>query len=249
MLLPIFNTDKGPMKVVGLISGSGTRLIDLLEHQAKLEAKGGTPYKVVGVFSENPDSRAREIAERYQLPVVIRNLRAFCSQHGVKITDLKAREEFDRQTVHQLAAFEADAAAFAGYVWVATAPLIEAFIGINGHPADLSIVRDGKRAYAGADGVGAALASKEKELFATTHLVTSEVDGGPILIISKPVTVEQDPGMTDRQRWRKYLNLVNNRLSEIFPLAIEKLASGQFERDKTGVIHYKSRPIPDGLRL
>jgi folate-dependent phosphoribosylglycinamide formyltransferase PurN len=240
---------QGPLKIVGLISGSGTRLVDILEHQAELEAKKGSPYQVVGVFSENPDSKAKEIGDRFNLPSIVRDLRRFCQERGKKITDLNMREEFDRETVQSLEALEAEAVVYAGYVWVATAPLVKAFIGINGHPADLSVISDGKRAYAGADGIGAALTAGETELFATTHLVTTEVDAGPILIVSKPVTVEEDTGMHTRDRWRKYLTLVNRRLSQIFPVTVELLASGQFERDDSWTIHYKNQPIPNGLRM
>ena len=86
--------------------------------------------------------------------------------------------------------------------------------------------------------MGDALAAGEKELFATTHLVTSEVDGGPILIISKPVMVEEDLSMPPYDQWHKYLRLVNRRLTDIFPLTIEKLASGQFKRNDSWDMYY-----------
>jgi folate-dependent phosphoribosylglycinamide formyltransferase PurN len=237
------------MKIVGLLSGSGTRLINILEHQVELDAKKGSPYRVVGVFSENPNSKAKEIGDRFNLPTIVRDLRSFCQARGKKMTNLKTREEFDQETVQALQTLEADAAVYAGYVWVASAALVKAFIGVNGHPADLSVIAGGERAYAGADGVGAALAAGERELFATTHLVTTKVDGGPILIVSKPVAVEEDTGMSPRDRWRKYLKLVNRRLSEIFPVTIEMLAAGQFERDDTWTIYSKDQPIPNGLRM
>lgn len=249
MIQPVYDPKRGPMKIVGLISGSGTRLVNLLEYQEMLDAKGSSPYKIVGIFSDSHQSKAKEIGEKFKLPTIIHDLRFFCKQQGKKITDLRARELFDQETVLKLKAFNADTAVYAGYVWIATTPLVEAFIGVNGHPADLSIKKDGKRVYAGADGVGSALAAGEKELFATTHLVTSEVDNGPILIVSKSVIVEEDYGMDPNSRWRKYLGLVNRRLSEIFPLTIKKIASGQFTRNDSWVMHYKGKPIPNGLRM
>ena len=248
-LRPVYDPKQGPMKIVGLLSGSGTRLINVLEHQVELDAKKGSPYQVVAAFSENPNSKAKEIGDRFNLPSIVRDLRSFCQKRCKKTTDLKTREKFDQETVQALEALEADAAVYSGYVWVATAPLVKAFIGVNGHPADLSVITGGKRAYAGADGVGAALAAGERELFATTHLVTTEVDAGPILIVSKPVKVEEDTGLPPRDRWRKYLKLVNRRLSEIFPVTMEILASGQFKRDDSWTIYYKDQPIPNGLRM
>ena len=102
IIRPIYDPNRGPMKIVGLISGSGTRLVDLLEHQERLNAKGSSPYKVVGVFSENPKSKAKEIGERFNLPTIIRDLRTYCRQRGKKITDIKTREEFDQETVLSL---------------------------------------------------------------------------------------------------------------------------------------------------
>ena len=32
-LRPVYEPKQGPMKIVGLLSGSGTRLVDVLEHQ------------------------------------------------------------------------------------------------------------------------------------------------------------------------------------------------------------------------
>lgn len=249
MLRPVYDPKQGSMNVVGLISGSGTRLIDLLEHQAMLDSAGGSPYKVVGVFSDSPRSKAKQIGERFNIPAIVRDLRNFCKQRDKKITDLNAREEFDRETVLRLAELKADVAVYAGYVWVATPPLVEGFIGVNGHPADLSVKTNEKRAYAGGDGIGAALSAGETKLFATTHLVIPEVDEGPLLVISKPVEVEQDPGMDAKVRWRKYLKLVNRKLTEIFPLTIENLASGNFECDDAGLMYFKGRQIPDGLRM
>jgi acetyltransferase len=81
------------------------------------------------------------------------------------------------------------------------------------------------------------------------HLVTTQVDGGPILLISKPVPVEEDLNMDSRERWRKYLNLVNQQQRQLLPLALEKLAAGDFASDDTGTIYYRGKAIPNGLRL
>jgi len=54
-------------------------------------------------------------------------------------------------------AVKPDFLAYAGYVWATTAPIVNAYIGVNAHPADLSIEKDGRRAYAGANGVRDAL--------------------------------------------------------------------------------------------
>jgi len=245
----LYDPGKGKMRVVGLVSGSGKGVIAVIERQLELRVISADNFEVVGIFTDNPESRASSIAEDFGLPLLVNDIRRFYQERGRPISDLGVREAYDRETVRLLEALEPDILVFAGYVWVATHVLVDAFQIINAHPADLAVMQDGNRAYAGADGIGAALLAGERQLHSSVHLVTTEVDGGPILLISKPVPVEEYANLDSRDRWRKCLKLVNQQSRRLLPLALEKLAGGEFASDETGTIYYQGKAIPHGLRL
>lgn len=248
-LTPIWDPEKGKMRVAGLVSGSGKSLITVIEGQTQMEAEGNPPYEVVGIFSDNPKSKAEAIGKEYGIPAFTNDIRAFYERRGKKITDRIVREEFDREIVKTLEPLKPHVLAYAGYVWATTAPLVDAFLGINGHPADLSIMEGGKRKFAGANGVGDALLAGEKTLASTAHIVTTEVDGGPILMISEPVQVEEHEGMSQEDMSRHYLRLLNEKIRVLFARVIKDLAEGTFKRDEAGALYYGQTPIPKGYRL
>ena len=249
VLTPIWDPEKGKMRVAGLVSGSGKSLIAIIEAQAQMEGEGKAPYEVVGLFSDNPKSKAEEIGKKYGIPVFTNDIRSFYKSRGKKVTDLRVREEFDREAVAALKSIMPDVLAYAGYVWATTAPLVDAFLGINAHPADLSIMEGDRRKFAGAHGVRDALLAGETALASTAHLVTTQVDGGPILMISEAVHVEQHEGMSMEDMSRHYLRLLNEKTRELFPRVIKDLAEGTFKRDEKGWLYYGETPIPKGYRL
>ncbi|MBN1771758.1 MAG: hypothetical protein JXB32_10885, partial [Deltaproteobacteria bacterium] len=148
------------------------------------------------------------------------------------------------------------AAAYAGYMSVATAPLLEAFLGINVHPADLSLERDGRRRYTGDRAVRDAILAGERELRSTTHIVEPVVDGGRLLAISPPVPIERPAGFdaADRNAVRRLAAEHQERLKRdgdwvVFPRTVEWLAAGRIAADESGALHFDGWPIPHGLRL
>ena len=235
------------MRVVGLVSGSGKSLLTVIEQQKELDESKGSPYEVVAIFTDSPKSKAREIGEQFGIPVILHDIRAFYAERGAKITDMTVRQAFDLETVKALARYKAHVALYAGYVWATTAPLVNTFLGINVHPADLSIEKGGKRAYAGAHGVREALMAGEKTVASTAHLVTTQVDGGPILMISKPIAVDRGRKSLEELE-KECLNLLNGEARRLFPKVVRAVAEGHFERDEDGLLYYQGLPIPKGYR-
>jgi phosphoribosylglycinamide formyltransferase 1 len=249
VLRPLYDSSQGKMKIAGLVSGSGVSLVGILDQQKEMEAQGKACYEVVGIFTENPASKAVELGERYRVPVFTNDMKTFYEKRGARLSDLKVREEFDRQTVGMLKPLGVHALAYAGYVWITTKPLVEAFIGINFHPADLSIEEGGKKKFTGAHGVRDALLAGEKQVAATLHIVTTEVDSGPILLISKPINVERKEGDDLEEVSRYYLKLLNKEKGPLFARAAKDLAEGRFRRDEKGCLYYGETSIPRGHRL
>jgi folate-dependent phosphoribosylglycinamide formyltransferase PurN len=247
MRVPLYDPSKGKMRVVGLISGSGKSLLTVIEQQRQLDQSQGSPYEVVAIFTDNPKSKAREIGEQFGIPTIVHDIRAFYGERGAKITDKSVRRAFDLETLEALAPYKAHVALYAGYVWATTAPLVDAFLGVNVHPADLSIEKEGKRSYAGANGVRDALRAGEKTVASTAHLVTTQVDGGPILMISKPIAVDWGKKSLEELE-KECLTLLNAEARRLFPKVVKALAEGHFERDEKGLLYYQGIPIPKGYR-
>ena len=257
-LTPIHDPSEGPFRCVGLMSGSGTNIRKILEYQESLrQREGKSPFEIVGLFSDRSDSQAAPIGKDFDLPVVIRDLSAYCKKRGVKRSDLDARKDFDLENLRIIESFDAKGAVYGGYMSVVTAPVIKGFLGVNVHPADLSVQNpDGSRKYVGDHGVRDAVAAGEKTIFATTHLVELEVDAGPILMISAPLEVVLEPhwDLTDPDHLALAETFNQNRLKEygdwvIFPRTLEELARGRFSRDENGIVHYDGNPVPGGVRL
>jgi folate-dependent phosphoribosylglycinamide formyltransferase PurN len=255
MVTALHDPANGPMRVVGLMSGSGSNLRRILEHQQRLDEQGGSPYRVVVLFSDRADSQATAIGRDFDLPVVIRDIRAYYAARKTPRRDMALREQYDRETVAALAPFSATVAAYAGYMSVASRPLVDAFIGVNVHPADLSVLREGRRVYVGDHAVRDAILARETSIRASTHLVEHEVDGGRLLLISAPcpVCIPEGRDLSSPSDLAAIEACNQERLKEIgdwviFPATLEALARGHIAADPSGLLHYKGDPIPNGLR-
>ena len=250
MRKPLFNYSSDKLRIAGLISGSGKSLISIIERQKELETKSTCHFEVVGLFSDNPNSKANEISKKYNIPVFVNDIKAFYRERKTKITDRSVREAFDQKTADFLKTLNPDIVVFAGYIWAITKPILKAFQSINCHPADLSVENQGHRSYAGAHGVRDALLAGEKMLHSSLHVVTQEIDHGPIMLISEPVVVENDsPGFDLQARSIKYLRLLNEKSRHLCAMGVEKISENIFTIDSKGELFYNQNPIPKGYRL
>ena len=256
-LKKLHNPSTGQMRVVGLMSGSGSNLRKIIELEKVVQqSRGKSPYAVVGIFTDNAQSKAVEIGKEFDLPVITRDIKAFYAARGRPRNDMNVRKEFDAATVKALANLGATVAAYAGYMSKATQFLVQAYLGINVHPADLAIGEGGQRKYTGAHAVKDAILAGEKYLRSTMHIIEEEVDQGRILMRSAPVEVQLSPEFdpTNKDLAERVAQEHQNRLKEegdwmIFPLTLLKLADGEFAQDLTGNLYMSGKPIPHGLEL
>ncbi|MFA5259300.1 MAG: formyltransferase family protein [Candidatus Pacearchaeota archaeon] len=259
-LIPLYNHPDRVMRVAGLMSGSGSNLRKIIEHELHLNQEVGHSYfHVAVIFSDNSESNAVKIGNDYDIPVLIRDKKAFYKKRGKPLKDMQVRAEFDALTVRTLSTYECPVAAYAGYMSIASPILVNTFLGVNVHPADLSITDEsGKRKYIGDHAVLDALVAKEKELRSSTHLITNQVDGGPVLMISAPVNVTHDISAftginTALNSLNQVADLYQNKLKEVgdwvvFPRTLEDIAAGRFSKDSNGNLYYGENPIPFGIR-
>jgi folate-dependent phosphoribosylglycinamide formyltransferase PurN len=249
MLKPICEFSGEKMRVAGLISGSGLSLRAVIERQLAMEAAGNCPFEVVGVFADNPKSKALELGKAFNLPFEIVDIRAFYAKRGRKINDKQVRAEYDKEILRFLEPLKPDLLAYAGYVWATSPDLVEAYLSINAHPADLTIEKDGRRPYAGANGVKDALEAGEHELRSSLALVTNKVDYGPVLLLSDPVKVDRSHEVSLEEASRFYLRVLNEKIRKLFARAVKDIADGTFKKDDAGSLYYKDSPIPRGFRF
>jgi folate-dependent phosphoribosylglycinamide formyltransferase PurN len=245
------------MNVAGFMSGKGTNLIKIIEYEQRLrQERGKSPYHVAVIFSDNHQSKANEIGAKFGVPVFTYDLESFCAAGGFNIKDMDARAEYEWQCVKVLDRFDCTVAAYAGYMRKATPALVNSFLGINVHPADLTIKgENGKPKYRGDHAVLDAMQAGEKEIRSTTHIVEEKVDCGSVLMVSAPVNVEcnlaelSDAGKkVTAARYQDDLKGVGDWV--IFPKTLEYIADGRFAADdEMHNLYFDGNPIPNGVRL
>ena len=159
-------------KVAILISGRGSNMMALLT-AAKLP---DCPYDVVLVASNNPDAQGLKLA-------AAEGVATFAHSHkGLE------RDAFDAIIDAQLKASGADYVALAGYMRILSTGFVERWQGrmLNIHPSLLP-------KYKGLDTHARAIAAGDSHGGCSVHLVTPDLDDGPVLgRIAVPIT----PGET-----------------------------------------------------
>ena len=161
-----------PNRVIGvLISGRGSNLQALIDAigDGRLNARVGV------VISNRPGAQGLERARQAGIEAIVVDHKAFAS-----------RDDFDRALVRELRARGVRVVCLAGFMRLVGAPLVDAFPNaiLNIHPSLLP-------AFPGVDSQRQALEHGVKVAGATVHLVTLELDAGPI-VLQAPVPIRDD---------------------------------------------------------
>lgn len=175
-----------PVALAVLVSGQGT----LLEELAHGAAAGALPARIVLVLADRPDVPALDRARRLGLPAVELPRRGLAAGPW-------------SDAVHAaLEAHGAELLLLDGFLSILPASLLARWSGrvLNVHPSLLP--RHGGTGMYGARVHEAVLASGDRETGVTVHLVTADVDAGPILVqLRTPVLSTDTPsGLRERLR-------------------------------------------------
>jgi phosphoribosylglycinamide formyltransferase 1 len=166
------STRPGSEPLIGvLISGRGSNLQALID----AIADGHLAARIAVVISNRPSAGGLARATAAGVETLVLDHRGFAS-----------RDEFDRAVASELLQRGVRLVCLAGFMRLVGAPLLDAFPNaiLNIHPSLLP-------AFPGVDAQGQALAHGVKLTGATVHLVTGELDAGPI-VLQAPVTVRAD---------------------------------------------------------
>lgn len=147
-------------KVAVFISGSGTNMAALL-YASRLP---DCPYEIVLVLSNNPDAGGLKLAAAEGIPTFV------LSQKGLP------RAEHDAAMEAQVRRHHAQWIALAGYMRILSAEFVARWEGrmVNIHPSLLP-------KYTGLHTHERAIAAGDSHAGCTVHLVTADLDEGPIL--------------------------------------------------------------------
>lgn len=166
----------GKTKIGVLASGGGTNLQAIIDACERGEIKG----EVAVVVSDKSDAFALERARKKNIPAI------HIPPKGLK------REEHERLVDEALSKHGADLVVLAGYMRILTPWLIEKYHGrmMNVHPALLPSF--GGEGMYGEHVHEAVLKYGCKVSGCTVHFVSTEVDGGPIILQESVPVLEND---------------------------------------------------------
>jgi phosphoribosylglycinamide formyltransferase 1 len=156
--MPTISQPVSPAVSLGVLaSGNGSNLEAI--------AEGSLNAKIAVAIYNNPEAYVRQRAERLGIPTVLLNHRNYAS-----------REALDAAIIEVLVAHHVDLVIMAGWMRVVTQTLIDAFPKriLNIHPSLLP-------SFPGIHAIDQALNYGVKISGCTVHLVSLEVDCGPIL--------------------------------------------------------------------
>ncbi len=150
-----------PVRVGVLISGRGTNLAALAEYKRRDPERG---YQMALVASNVPEARGLVVARRYGFKTWV---------HSHKGMD---RAEFDRLMDAELRRHDVEIVALAGYMRLLSSEFIRGWESriLNIHPSLLP-------AYKGLDTHRRALLAGEEFAGCSVHVVTEDLDSGPVL--------------------------------------------------------------------
>lgn len=163
-----------PLRLVVLISGSGSNLQALIDAQSA----PGSPFRIAAVISNRLDAFGLERARRHAIPTAVLDHR-----------DYPSREDYDAALGALIDRFAPGLVALAGFMRILTPELVARYRGrmLNIHPSLLP-------KYRGLHTHARAIEAGEREHGASVHFVTAELDGGPVVLQARvPVQPDDTP--------------------------------------------------------
>lgn len=204
-----------------LISGRGSNLQAVIEACAAGRING----RVECVISNRPEAPGLQFARRAGIPHTALDHREYADRAG-----------FEQALRHALEACHPDLIILAGFMRILTPDFVNHFQGrmVNIHPSLLPKLR-------GLDTHARALATGQTTHGASIHFVTSELDGGPVILQSTVPVHENDTPEALAAR----VQAAEHRL---YPAALGLICSGRIQAAGDRVL-YDGRPLDEPLQL
>jgi len=187
--------------IVILISGRGSNMMSIVN----AVNDGSLEVNVAAIISNRPDAAGLEFAQQQGIQNTVVDHKEFDS-----------REQFDQSLAKEIDRFSPDIVVLAGFMRILTAEFVEHYAGklINIHPSLLP-------KFKGLNTHQRAIDAGEKEHGASVHLVTPELDDGPVILQARVPVLEGDDTASLAAR-------VLEQEHQLYPDAINKLVSENF---------------------
>lgn len=182
--------------IVILISGRGSNMISIVD---AIES-GLLSVHVAAVISNRPDAAGIEYANKAGIATAILDHKSF-----------ESRELFDQALADEIDKFQPNLVVLAGFMRILTSEFVNHFKDrlINIHPALLP-------KFKGLNTHQRAIDAGEKEHGASVHMVTPELDEGPVVLQAHVPVLKDDTAATLAAR-------VLEQEHKLYPAAIQKL--------------------------
>jgi phosphoribosylglycinamide formyltransferase-1 len=186
-----------PLRLAVLISGNGSNLQAIID----AIAAGTLNATIVCVVSNNPDAYGLERAQQANIPTHVLNHRNY-----------KQREDYDAALQSLLEPFQPHLIILAGFMRILSPGFVATYAGriLNIHPSLLP-------KYPGLNTHEQVLANGDKEHGCTVHLVTADLDQGPIIKQARLTVLTSDTLESLKQR-------VHSLEHTLYPQAIQQFS-------------------------
>lgn len=185
--------------VVILISGRGSNMKSIVN----AVQSGDLDVNISAIISNRPDAAGLEFAQQANIANAVVDHKQF-----------ESRESFDQALAKEIDLYSPDLVVLAGFMRILTTEFVNHFAGklINIHPALLP-------KFKGLNTHQRAIDAGEKEHGASVHIVTAELDDGPVVLQAKVPVLADDTEQTLAARVLEQEHL-------LYPAAIKQLISG-----------------------
>jgi phosphoribosylglycinamide formyltransferase-1 len=200
-----------PVRVAVLLSGRGSNMLALSEHKRRDPDRS---YKIVLVASNVPAARGLVLAKRL-------GIKSWTKRH-----EGLAREAFDALLDAVLRDHDVELIALAGYMRLLSPSFVEKWEGriLNVHPSLLP-------EHKGLDTHRRALVAGDEFAGCSVHLVTAELDSGPVIAQAKVKILPRDDPDSLAARVLEEEHLLYPIALEEYCRALRQMEGGQDDAD------------------
>ncbi|MEE8366352.1 MAG: phosphoribosylglycinamide formyltransferase [Gammaproteobacteria bacterium] len=213
--------DHRNLSLVVLISGNGSNLQSIID----ATESGRLKARICSVISNEPDAYGLKRAEIHKIENQVIDHRSFTS-----------RKAFDQALHRSIRSFEPDYLVLAGFMRILGSAFIQANVDkiLNIHPSLLP-------AYKGLDTHQRVIENNETEHGVSIHLVTPELDGGPIIIQGR-YPIDASDTLADLKRRGHQLE------HRMYPLVLQWLSEGKLQIRDNSIV-FEQHPLREPIEF